>query len=148
MELLTLAVAALMAIVVAAVLSRRTGIATPLVLLVLGIAFSLVPGTPDFALEPDWILLGALPPLLYATAVQVPVLDLRRSIGMITWLSVTLVVVSAVAVGAVVHLVVPDVSFAAGVALGAVVSPTDAVAATAIGKRLGLPHRLMTVLEG
>ena len=64
MELLTLAVAALMAIVVAAVLSRRTGIATPLVLLVLGIAFSLVPGTPDFALEPDWILLGALPPLL------------------------------------------------------------------------------------
>ena len=67
---------------------------------------------------------------------------------MITWLSVTLVVVSALAVGAVVHLVVPDVSFAAGVALGAVVSPTDAVAATAIGKRLGLPHRLMTVLEG
>jgi monovalent cation/hydrogen antiporter len=147
-ELLTLAVAALMAIVVAAVLSRRTGIATPLVLLVLGIALSLVPGTPDFALDPDWILLGALPPLLYATAVQVPVLDLRRSIGMITWLSVTLVVVSALAVGAVVHLVVPDVSFAAGVALGAVVSPTDAVAATAIGKRLGLPHRLMTVLEG
>src|SRR6478752_3162173 len=106
-----------MAIVVAAVLSRRTGIATPLVLLVLGIAFSLVPGTPDFELEPDWILLGALPPLLYATAVQVPVIDLRRSIGMITWLSVTLVVVSA-------------------------------LAATAIGKRLGLPHRLMTVLEG
>ncbi len=148
MELLTLAIAALMAIVVAAVLSRRTGIATPLVLLVVGIVFSLVPGTPDFELEPDWILLGALPPLLYATAVQVPVLDLRRSLGMITWLSVTLVVVSALVVGAVVHLVVPDVSFAAGVALGAVVSPTDAVAATAIGKRLGLPHRLMTVLEG
>ena len=148
MELLTLAIAALMAIVVAAVLSRRTGIATPLVLLVVGIVFSLVPGTPTFELEPDWILLGALPPLLYATAVQVPVIDLRRSLGMITWLSVTLVVVSALVVGAVVHLVVPDVSFAAGVALGAVVSPTDAVAATAIGKRLGLPHRLMTVLEG
>ncbi|WP_307814067.1 cation:proton antiporter [Nocardioides baculatus] len=148
MELLTLAIAALMAIVVAAVLSRRTGIATPLVLLVVGIVFSLVPSTPEFTLEPDWILLGALPPLLYATAVQVPVIDLRRSLGMITWLSVTLVVVSALVVGAVVHLVVPEVSFAAGVALGAVVSPTDAVAATAIGKRLGLPHRLMTVLEG
>ena len=148
MELLSLAIAALMAIVIAAVLSRRTGIATPLVLLVVGIVFSLVPATPDFELEPDWILLGALPPLLYATAVQVPVLDLRRSLGMITWLSVTLVIVSALAVGAVVHLVAPDVSFAAGVALGAVVSPTDAVAATAIGKRLGLPHRLMTVLEG
>ncbi|NYE38087.1 CPA1 family monovalent cation:H+ antiporter [Nocardioides cavernae] len=148
MHLLTLAIAALTAIVVAAVLSRRTGIATPLVLLVVGIVFSLVPATPEFELEPDWILLGALPPLLYATAVQVPVIDLRRSFGMITWLSVTLVVVSALAVGAVVHLVVPEVSFAAGVALGAVVSPTDAVAATAIGKRLGLPHRLMTVLEG
>jgi monovalent cation/hydrogen antiporter len=147
-ELLSLAIAALMAIVVAALLSRRTGIATPLVLLVVGIVFSLVPGTPEFVLEPDWILLGALPPLLYATAVQVPVIDLRRSIGMITWLSVTLVVVSALAVGAVVHLVVPEISFAAGVALGAVVSPTDAVAATAIGKRLRLPHRLMTVLEG
>src|SRR6478672_2654935 len=137
-----------MAIVVAAVLSRRTGIATPLVLLVVGIVFSLIPSTPTFQLEPDWILLGALPPLLYATAVQVPVIDLRRSLGMITWLSVTLVVVSALVVGAVVHWVAPDVSFAAGVALGAVVSPTDAVAATAIGKRLGLPHRLMTVLEG
>lgn len=148
MHLLTLAIAALMAIVVAAVLSRRTGIATPLVLLVVGIVLSLVPATPEFELEPDWILLGALPPLLYASAVQVPVVDLRRSFGMITWLSVTLVVVSALAVGAVVHLVVPEVSFAAGVALGAVVSPTDAVAATAIGKRLGLPHRLMTVLEG
>ncbi|WP_420819080.1 cation:proton antiporter [Nocardioides oleivorans] len=148
MELLTLAIAALMAIVVAAVLSRRTGIATPLVLLVVGIVFSVIPATPDFELEPDWILIGALPPLLYATAVQVPVVDLRRSFGMITWLSVTLVIVSALAVGAVVHLIAPDVSFAAGVALGAVVSPTDAVAATAIGKRLGLPHRLMTVLEG
>lgn len=148
MHLLTLAIAALTAIVVAAVLSRRTGIATPLVLLVVGIVLSLVPATPEFELEPDWILLGALPPLLYASAVQVPVVDLRRSFGMITWLSVTLVVVSALAVGAVVHLVVPEVSFAAGVALGAVVSPTDAVAATAIGKRLGLPHRLMTVLEG
>lgn len=148
MYLLTLAVAGLVAIVVAAMLSRRTGIATPLVLLVAGIGFSLLPGTPELTLEPDWILLGALPPLLYATAVQVPVLDLRRSFAMITWLSVTLVVVSALAVGWAVHLVVPDISFAAAVALGAVVSPTDAVAATAIGKRLGLPHRLMTVLEG
>ena len=86
MQLLSLAVAALTAIVVAAVLSRRTGIATPLVLLVGGIAYGLVPGTPTVDLEPDWILVGALPPLLYATAVQVPVLDLRRSLTMITWL--------------------------------------------------------------
>ncbi len=148
MEPITLAIAALVAIVVAALLSRRTGIATPLVLLVVGIGVSLIPDTPDLELEPDWILVGVLPPLLYASAVRVPVIDLRRNLRMIGWLSVTLVIASALAVGALVHLLVPAIPFAAGVALGAVVSPTDAVAATSIGKRLGLPHRLMTVLEG
>lgn len=148
MEALTLAIAAMAAIVVAAVLSRRTGIATPLVLLVLGIGVSLIPDTPDLVLEPEWILAGVLPPLLYASAVRVPVIDLRRNLRMITWLSVTLVIASALAVGGLVHWLVPEIPFAAGVALGAVVSPTDAVAATSIGKRLGLPHRLMTVLEG
>lgn len=145
---MTLAIAALAVIVVAALLSRRTGIATPLVLLVIGLVIGLVPGVPEFELEPEWILAGVLPPLLYASAVRVPVIDLRRNFAMIGWLSVTLVIVSAVAVGALVHWLVPEIPFAAGVALGAVVSPTDAVAATSIGKRLGLPHRLMTILEG
>lgn len=147
MQPLTLAIAALVAIVVAALLSRRTGIATPLVLLVLGIGVSLIPNTPDLVLEPEWILTGVLPPLLYASAVRVPVIDLRRNLGMITWLSVILVLASALAIGALVHLLVPAIPFAVGVALGAVVSPTDAVDATSIGKRVGLPHRLMTVLE-
>lgn len=148
MEPITLAIAAMLAIVVAAVLSRRTGLATPLVLLVVGIGVSLIPDTPDLELEPEWILAGVLPPLLYASSVRVPVIDLRRNFRMITWLSVTLVIVSALAVGGLVHWLVPEIPFVAGVALGAVVSPTDAVAATSIGKRLGLPHRLMTVLEG
>jgi NhaP-type Na+/H+ or K+/H+ antiporter len=145
---MTLAIVALVVIVVAALLSRRTGIATPLVLLVVGIVVSLIPGAPEIELQPEWILAGVLPPLLYASAVRVPVVDLRRNLRMIGWLSVTLVIVSALAVGALVHWLVPEISFAAGVALGAVVSPTDAVAATSIGKRIGLPHRLMTVLEG
>jgi NhaP-type Na+/H+ or K+/H+ antiporter len=147
-EPFTLAIGALAAIVVAALLSRRTGIATPLVLLVIGIVVGLVPGVPDIELEPDWILMGVLPPLLYASAVRVPVIDLRRNIAMIGWLSVLLVIASALVVGALVHWLVPSIPFAAGVALGAVISPTDAVAATSIGKRLGLPPRLMTVLEG
>lgn len=147
MEPFTLAIGALAAIVVASLLSRRTGVATPLVLLVIGIVVGLIPSVPDISLEPDWILLGVLPPLLYASAVRVPVIDLRRNLTMIAWLSVLLVVASAIAIGALVHWIA-DVPFAAGVALGAVISPTDAVAATSIGKRLGLPPRLMTVLEG
>lgn len=145
---MTIAIAALLAVVVAAVLSRRTGVATPLVLLVIGIVVSLTPWGPEFELDPEWILAGVLPPLLYASAVRVPVIDLRRNFAMIGWLSVTLVIVSALVIGAVVHWLVPEIPFAAGVALGAVISPTDAVAATSIGKRLGLPPRLMTVLEG
>lgn len=147
-EPIALVIAALAAIIVAALASRGTGVATPLILLVMGSVIGLIPAVPEFAFDPEWILVGVLPPLLYAAAVRVPVIDMRRDFRMISWLSVTLVIVSAVAVGAVVHLLVPAIPFAAGVALGAVVSPTDAVAATAIGKRLGLPRRVMTVLEG
>ncbi|WP_392508624.1 cation:proton antiporter [Naumannella halotolerans] len=143
-----LAIAALAAIVIAALLSRRTGVAAPLLLLVIGIGISLIPSTPNFELEPEWILAGVLPPLLYASAVRVPVRDLRRNFRMIGLLSVTLVIVSAFVIGGVISWLMPTIPFWAAVALGAVVSPTDAVAATSIGKRLGLPHRLMTVLEG
>src|SRR5699024_4341374 len=87
-------------------------------------------------------------PLLYSSAVRLPVTDFRRNVRMIAWLSVVMVIVTAVVIGVVVHLVFPDISLPLGIALGAVVSPTDAVAATSIGKRLGLPHRLMTILEG
>src|SRR4029079_4398073 len=94
------------------------------------------------------ILAGVLPPLLYSTAVQLPVIDVRRNLVLITWLSVVLVIASALVIGAVVHWFSPSISFALATALGAVVSPTDAVAATAIGRRVGLPPRLMAVLEG
>ncbi len=137
-----------MIIIAAAVLSRRTGIAAPLLLLALGVGASYVPGMPEIHVEPELILAGVLPPLLYASAVRMPVVDFRRNFGMISWLSVGLVVTSAVIIGFVVHWVFPQIPLALGIALGAVLSPTDAVAATAIGKRLGLPPRLMTVLEG
>ena len=148
MGFLLVAVAALAVVIGCSVLSRRTGIAAPLLLLVLGIAGSYIPGVPHVFVEPEWILAGVLPPLLYSSAVRLPVMDLRRNLRMITWLSVLLVIISALAVGYAVHALFPNISLALGVALGAVVSPTDAVAATAIGKRLGLPPRLMTILEG
>lgn len=136
------------AIVAVAVLSRRTGIASPLILLLVGIVASYTPLVPAFEIEPEWILAGVLPPLLYSAAVSVPVIDFRRNLKAITGLSVLLVIVTSLAVGLVLYLLLPSVGLAAAIALGAVISPTDAVAATSIGKRLGLPARLVTVLEG
>ncbi len=143
-----LALIGLAVLIVSTVLSRRTGIAAPLLLVLLGLAASAWPAFPTIQLEPEWILAGVLPPLLYSSSVRLPVIDLRRNLGMVSWLSVVVVVASAVVIGGVVHWLVPTIALPVAIALGAVVSPTDAVAATAIGKRLGLPHRLMSVLEG
>ncbi|WP_299051022.1 sodium:proton antiporter [uncultured Nocardioides sp.] len=147
-EVLLVAGAALAIMIAASVFSRRTGVAAPLLLVGLGIAVSYVPGAPVVRPDPDLVLAGVLPLLLYSSAVNLPVTDVRRNLGLISWLAVVMVVVQAVAIGVVVHLVFPDVSLPLAVALGAVVSPTDAVAATAVGRRLGLPPRVMTVLEG
>ncbi|MEV5967595.1 sodium:proton antiporter [Kribbella sp. NPDC051952] len=147
-QFLAVAGAGLAIMIAASVFARRTGVAAPLLLVALGIAASYLPSTPVIHIEPEIILAGVLPPLLYSSAVQLPVLDVRRNFGLISWLSVVMVIVSALTIGALVHAVFPSISFALATALGAVVSPTDAVAATAIGHRVGLPPRLMTVLEG
>ncbi|GAA1161963.1 sodium:proton antiporter [Kribbella jejuensis] len=147
-EFVLIAGAGLAIMIAASVFARRTGVAAPLLLVALGIGASYLPSTPAIHIEPDIILAGVLPPLLYTSAVKLPVIDVRRNFGLISWLSVVMVIVSALVIGALVHAVFPSISFALAVALGAVVSPTDAVAATAIGHRVGLPPRLMTVLEG
>jgi monovalent cation/hydrogen antiporter len=147
-QIVLIAGAGLAIMIAASVFARRTGVAAPLLLVALGIGASYLPSTPAIHIEPEIILAGILPPLLYASAVQLPVLDVRRNFGLISWLSIVMVIVSALVIGALVHALFPSISFALAVALGAVVSPTDAVAATAIGHRVGLPPRLMTVLEG
>jgi NhaP-type Na+/H+ or K+/H+ antiporter len=148
MELELLGVVGLVVIVGVSVLARRIGIAAPLILIVVGTVISYIPGVPEFQLSPEIILFGVLPPLLYAAAVNVPIMDFRRNIAPVVGLSVVLVLISAVIVGVVLHLVIPAIPLPAAIALGAVVAPTDAVAATAIGKRLGMPPRLVTILEG
>lgn len=147
-QIVLIAGAGLAIMIAASVFARRTGVAAPLLLVALGIGASYLPGTPAIHIEPEIILAGVLPPLLYTSAVKLPVIDVRRNFGLISWLSVVMVIVSALVIGALVHAAFPSISFALAVALGAVVSPTDAVAATAIGHRVGLPPRLMTVLEG
>lgn len=146
-EYLILGCGGLIISLLAVMFSRRTGVATPLLLMAFGFLASLIPGAPDVHLDPELILAGVLPPLLYASAVRLPVTDFRRNLGLIMWLSVVMVVAGALIVGFAVHLVF-DIPLALSVALGAVVSPTDAVAATAIGRRVGLPARPMAVLEG
>jgi CPA1 family monovalent cation:H+ antiporter len=148
MDYALVAVLGLVVVVVTAAFSRRLGVAAPLLLVVVGIGYSLIPGAPEVVVEPDIILMGVLPPLLYAAAINVPVVDFRRNFLSISALSVLLVVVSAFATGFVLFVLLEDLDLGAAIALGAVISPTDVVAATSIAKRLGLPPRLVSILEG
>ncbi|MEU4245512.1 Na+/H+ antiporter [Actinoplanes sp. NPDC026619] len=134
--------------VIGAALARRLGFVAPLVLLVAGLGLSYVPGFPEAELEPELVLIGILPPLLYVAALQTSVPAFRRALRPILLLAVGLVLVSAFLIGFVVHWLLPDIPFAACVALGAIVAPPDAVSATAIARRIGLPRRVVTILEG
>lgn len=140
-------VLAVLAIVVVHRLAPRVGVATPLLLVVLGVAVSFIPAIPAITVEPELVLAGVLPPLLYATAVSLPAMDFRRDFLSIGALSVALVVLGALALGAVLSTVVPGMPLSVGIALGAILSPTDAVATTIV-RRLGVSPRLVTVLEG
>ncbi|MFT2692706.1 cation:proton antiporter [Clavibacter zhangzhiyongii] len=148
MDYAALGVARIATLVAVTVLSRRIRVATPLMLVLVGVAVSFLPGVPPVEVPPELILAGVLPPLLYGAAVTVPLVDLRRNLRSIVSLSVALVLVSAFGIGLLIYALFPGLSFAGALALGAVVSPPDAVAATSIARRLGLPPRLVTVLEG
>ncbi|GMA32849.1 cation:proton antiporter [Litorihabitans aurantiacus] len=147
MEFLAVGVAGLLAIAWAASVGPRLRIASPLILVVLGIAISVLPVTPEIEVDPEWILAGVLPPLLYAAAVAMPAMDFRRDFRAISGMSVALVAVSAVALGFLFHALIPGLPLAAGIALGAIVSPTDAVA-TSIVRRVGVAPRITAVLQG
>lgn len=127
---------------------RRKGWPAPLVLVAAGLVVSAIPGVPEYDIDPELILEFVLPPLLFSAARSSSYQDMRRSLNSIVRLGVGLVVVSAVAVAFVAWALVPELPFAAALVLGAVVAPPDAVAATAVGRKLGLPRRLMTVLSG
>jgi CPA1 family monovalent cation:H+ antiporter len=134
--------------VLGAALARRLGFVAPLVLLVTGLALSYVPGFPEAHLKPELVLIGILPPLLYVAALQTSVPAFRRQLRPILLLAIGLVLLTAFAVGTVVHWILPQIPYAACVALGAIVAPPDAVSATAIARSVGLPRRVVTILEG
>ncbi|WP_159501657.1 sodium:proton antiporter [Microbacterium sp. 18062] len=146
-ELLVVVVGIVIVSVVTA-LGRRMNIAGPLVLVAIGLTLAILPFVPDIQpIDPEWILVGVLPPLLYSSAVQLPAIEFRRDFTPIAGLSVLLVVGSAVLLGFFFTWVIPDLSLPVGIALGAILSPTDAVA-TSIVKRMGISPRVVTMLEG
>lgn len=148
MEIAVLLVVLAVGVLAVTAVAERIGIPAPLVLIVAGVAASYVPGVPEITLEPEVVLLGLLPPLLYATAIQTSLVDFNANRRSILLLSVGLIIFTTAGIGVLVHLLVPSVGWPAAFAIGAVVAPPDAVAATAVGRRIGLPRRIVTILEG
>ncbi|MGH8966656.1 MAG: cation:proton antiporter, partial [Actinomycetes bacterium] len=129
-------------------MSRRFSLPSPLALVVAGLAISAIPGIPDYQLDPDLVLYAILPPLLYSAALDSSALQIRANLRAIALLAVGLVLFTTASVGLVAWWLVPGLALPAALALGAVVAPPDAVSAVAIGRSLGLPRRVMTVLAG
>ena len=147
-EIAFLLVAIAVTVLTVTAIAGRLGIAAPIPLILVGWAGSYLPGVPTIHLEPEVVLLGLLPPLLYAAAIGTSLVDFNANRRPILLLSVGLVAFTTVGVAVVVHAILPEVGWAAAFAIGAVVAPPDAVAATAIGRRIGLPRRIVTILEG
>lgn len=144
---LLIIVTGLLAIAGATQLSERIKVAPALLLLAGGIVVGYLPVVPAIEIAPQIILEGVLPPLLYATAVSIPTISFRRELAPVAILAVVLVALSAAVIGGVLSLVLTELSVAWAIAMGAVLSPTDAVAIS-IARRLGVTQRVITVLEG
>jgi CPA1 family monovalent cation:H+ antiporter len=128
--------------------ARRLRLSAPLVLVAVGLVVSYLPGVPDIEINPQLVLVLFMPPLLYSASLGSSYLGFRANVRPIALLSVGLVLATTVCVGFVAHLLIPALPLTSALVLGAVVAPPDAVAAVAIGRRLGLPRRLMTLMTG
>ena len=137
--------AAIAALLVAAPILR---IPYPIFLVLGGLALGFVPGVPSLSLPPDVVLIAVLPPLLYSSAFFTSLRDLRANALPIGMLAIPLVIVTMTVVALVAHMWVDSMSWSAAFVLGAIVSPTDPIAATAIMRRLGVPRRVVTIVEG
>jgi Na+/H+ antiporter len=125
----------------------RTGLPAAALLTLVGIAYAVLPG-PNIGLEPDLVLTLVLPPLLYSAALDSSLTAIRRNLRTVVSLSVLLVLATALVIGVGFGLFVAGATVAAGIALGAAVAPPDPVAALAVGRRAGLPPRLITLIQG
>lgn len=134
--------------VVVAGIARWRGWPAPLLVTAVALLASLLPFVPEIEIDGELLLTLTLPPLLYSAALDASFVSFRRSMPHVRRLGVGLVAVTALVVGLVAWLIMPDLTFAGALLLGAIVGPPDAVSAAAIGRKLGLPRRVMTVISG
>jgi CPA1 family monovalent cation:H+ antiporter len=138
----------LVAVAVLSAVATRIGVPYPILLVLGGLGLGFVPGIPDVRLQPDLVLVVFLPPLIYSGAFFANLRELRADMRTITLLSTLLVIATAAAVAVTAHALVGGLPWAVCFALGAIVAPTDPVAATAIARRFDIPRRTINVLEG
>jgi Na+/H+ antiporter len=143
-----LVLALLLVVALLTVAARRIGIPYPILMTLGGLALGLLPGLPRVELAPDLVFLLFLPPLLFSAAFFTSPRDLQTFARPIGLLAIGLVLTTTVIVGVIVHTLAPAIPWAVAFLIGAVVSPPDAVAATSIAQRLGLPRRVVIILEG
>ena len=141
-------VSLLVSVVVLGAAARAVNIPYPIVLVIGGLVLGFLPGLPDIELAPELVLVIFLPPLLYSAAFFANLHDLRTMLRPITLQAVGLVLVTMCAVAVVVKALVPDMPWGAAFTLGAIVAPTDPVAATTIMRRMAVPRRIVSVVEG
>src|SRR5438876_5428259 len=145
---LEIVIVLLVAVLALVTIARRILMPYPIFLVLGGLGLGVVPNVPIVRLDPDLVFLIFLPPILWAAAYFTSLRDFRANLRPITLLAIGLVLATTAVVAAVARFVMPGLSWPAAVALGAIVSPPDAVAASAIARRLGIPYRIVTVLEG
>src|ERR1700743_1477219 len=135
-------------IVVLGILARKMGTPYPIIMVLGGLVLSFVPAIPDFSLNPDLIVLVVLPPLLYSSAWTTSWRDFRYNIVGISFLAFGLVAFTVIGVAIAAPRVFHGFDWRLGLVLDCVVAPTDAIAATSIARRVGLPGRIVDILEG
>jgi monovalent cation/hydrogen antiporter len=138
----------LVAVAVLGAAARAVNVPYPIVLVAGGLVLGFVPGVPDAELEPELVLVIFLPPLLYSAAFFANLHDLRQNLRPISLQAIVLVLLTMCAVAVVVKALVPEMPWAAAFTLGAIVAPTDPLAATAIMRRMAVPRRMVSVVEG
>ena len=141
-------VSLLVAVAVLSALATRIGVPYPILLVLGGLGLGFVPGVPDVRLQPELVLVVFLPPLLYSGAFFANLRELKADLRTITLNSTLLVVATAAAVAVAAHALIDGLPWAVCFALGAIVAPTDPLAATAIARRYDVPRRAINILEG
>jgi CPA1 family monovalent cation:H+ antiporter len=148
MNLLEIVIFLLLCAVALGWLSRRAGLPYPIALVIGGGALGFIPKLPQLEVDPRFLLVLVLPPILYQAALLTSWRDFKANLRPIGLLAIGLVIATTLAVGAALKFLIPDIPWAVAFAFGAIVSPPDAVAATAILSKLNMPRRIVTVLEG